>query len=129
MTARSCAVDEPDPPGPSRPDGVAAWVLVAPREAALAFILATVTSGPPSMWANVLAASLPETSSRPSRSWRAVYVRPGLTPTQLHSTWVSATSATTVESRLTESRTTWANSVLMVLAGGWATFWSRPAST
>src|SRR5690349_4492232 len=50
-------------------------------------------------------------------------------PTQLHSTSVSAASATTVESRLTESRTTCANSVLMVLAGGWATFWSRPAST
>src|ERR1700739_2044533 len=50
-------------------------------------------------------------------------------PTQLHSTWVSATSATTVESRLSWSRATNANSTLMVLAGGWGTFWSRAAST
>ncbi|COZ45359.1 Uncharacterised protein [Mycobacterium tuberculosis] len=72
MTTRSCAVDAPEPPGPSRPDGVVAWVDVAPRVAALAFILATVTSWPPSMCANVLAASLPDTSNRPSSSWRAV---------------------------------------------------------
>lgn len=72
MTARSCAVDDPDPLGPSRPDGVDACVLVAPSAAALAFILATVASGPPSMCASVLAASLPDTSSRASSSWCAV---------------------------------------------------------
>ncbi|COW70606.1 Uncharacterised protein [Mycobacterium tuberculosis] len=42
---------------------------------------------------------------------------------------MSATSATTVEFRSSSSSATSANSTLMVLAGGWATFWSRPAST
>jgi hypothetical protein len=44
MAARSCGVLQPDPPGPSSPDGEVAWVLVAPIEAALMFILSTATS-------------------------------------------------------------------------------------
>src|ERR1700733_3160661 len=31
MTARSWAVDQPEPPGPSKPDGVDAWGFTAPR--------------------------------------------------------------------------------------------------
>ena len=54
------------------PDGLPAFVPYAPSSAALAFIFATAASVPPSMRASVLAASLPDTSSRPSSSWRAV---------------------------------------------------------
>ena len=35
MTARSCAVDAPEPPGPSSPDGVAAWVFDRPQRCGL----------------------------------------------------------------------------------------------
>ena len=51
-------------------------------------------------------------------------------PAQLHSTCVSASVPTTVASRLgTSSSAVSASSVLIVLAGGWATSMSRPAST
>ena len=52
-----------------------------------------------------------------------------MTPAQLHSTKVSAWVATVVASRLSSSRAVRASNVLMVLAGGWAAYMSRPAST
>ena len=70
ITAKSCGVVHPGPPGPSSPEGDVALVLVAPMATALAFILPTATSNPPSMSARVLAASLPDTSRRPSSNWR-----------------------------------------------------------
>ncbi|SKS87201.1 Uncharacterised protein [Mycobacteroides abscessus subsp. abscessus] len=47
-------------------------VEVAPKAAALAFILSTVACRPPSRWARVLAASLPDSNSAASSSSRAV---------------------------------------------------------
>ena len=59
-------------PGPSIPDAEPASVPNAPTATALAFIFAAATSRPPSIVANVLAASLPDTSSSASSSWRVV---------------------------------------------------------
>ncbi|SIA48641.1 Uncharacterised protein [Mycobacteroides abscessus subsp. abscessus] len=59
-------------PGASRPDGESVCVEVAPKAAALAFILSTVACRPPSRWARVLAASLPDSNSAASSSSRAV---------------------------------------------------------
>ena len=44
MMARSRGVVNPEPPGPSSPDGVDACVFTAPMDAALAFIFATAVS-------------------------------------------------------------------------------------
>ena len=75
-------------PGPSSPDGDDALVLRAPTLAALRFIAATATCWPPSMSASMFAASLPDTISSASSSWRVVYGWPGFNPTQEHSTSV-----------------------------------------
>ncbi len=106
-------------PGPSRPEGEEALVFRAPTAAALRFIAATAAGCPPSMSASMLAASLPDTMSNASSSWRVVYGWPGLRPTHEHSTLVWDWLARAKLSGLRWSRTTIASSGLIVLAGAY----------
>ena len=59
-------------PGPSRPEGVAGRVSIAPCCWATAVIAASVAASPPRARANASAASLPEFSRSPAMSWRTV---------------------------------------------------------
>lgn len=65
----------------------------------------------------MVAASLPDTNSSPSSSWRVVYTWPGCSPTQEHSTssWLAFARAHAAGG--SASSTTIASSTLIVLAG------------
>ncbi len=65
----------------------------------------------------MLAASLPDTISSPSSSWRVVYGWPGFNPTQEHSTSVCDSVGTCEVVGASWSSTTIASSGLIVLAG------------
>ena len=70
-------------PGPSSPDGDDALVLRAPTLAALRVHCRDCDMlAAPSMSASMFAASLPDTISSASSSWRVVYGWPGFNPTQ-----------------------------------------------
>ena len=81
------------------------------------FIAATATRCPPSMSASMFAASLPDTISSASSSWRVVYGWPGSSPTQEHSTSVWDWLARAKLSGRRLSSTTIASNGLIVLAG------------
>ncbi len=104
-------------PGPSRPETDAVRVSDAPRDAALAFILATVACSPPSCCASAWAASLPDRITSPCISCRLLYVPPAPRPTELPSMDAASGFATIVVSRSSSSSATSASSTLMVLAG------------
>jgi len=80
----------------SRPLGFLANVSRAPIECAYSVICAAVAGMPPLARPSALAASLPEESSSPSRSWRTVYSSPGTSPTLVPSMAASSGVATTV---------------------------------
>lgn len=71
-------------PGPSSPDGVEAWVSFAPSASAVSFIAASpplTPASPPASRASTFAASLPETSIRPSSTVSTLYRPPSTSPT------------------------------------------------
>ncbi|SHN45478.1 hypothetical protein SAMN05443668_11269 [Cryptosporangium aurantiacum] len=121
-------------PGPSRPDGVTAWVSFAPSLAAVAFIAASppfMPESPPASRASTFAASLPETSIRPSRIVSILYRPPSTSPTAELPDSNARSPAVTVTTWLgfTSGSAVRAVSSFSVLAGGCRACGAQAAST
>ncbi len=109
-------------PGPSKPDGVTAWVCHAPSLRASSFINRSppaTPSGPPPNRASTLAASLPELSNSPSQSVSTEYSPPTSSPTaELPGSKPMSSSVTsTIDSGSSRSSNAAANSNFCVEAG------------